>query len=1418
MIGNEWLKLRAFNGDIKHGFEELVCQLARAEDIPGKESFTRVGAPDGGVESYCVLSNGEEYGWQAKFFKSMGNSQWSQLDKSFKTAFKKHPKLTKFYICIPLDRQDPRIEDERWFMDKWENKVEEWTEFAESKGREIEFEYWGSSELFDRLSRPENAGKLKYWFNKEEFSDIWFKNRLEEAIKNLDERYTPELNFDLPIVEVFNGLARDENFKNQFLNQLDDLLKKTNKATKNISEKKVSALVKQIQRSIEDFKYSCKQIDFSEILKIDQEGLAQALEDISELIDALIQELYRLDSESKEKKKNSETYNSQRNTYGWEIEKLRKLDRSIHTFLKFINGPNVSLSNNPFLSLVGRAGVGKSHLLADIAEKRLERDQYTILLLGQHFNLDEPWNQIQKLLQLNCNRDAFLGALNSKAQAMGSRILIFIDAINEGQGRKVWKDHFAGFISSIKRYPHLGAVFSLRTSYEEVLIPESLYENEKLIRITHHGFANHEYEASKYFFNNYEIKQPSIPLLHPEFSNPLFLKLFCEGLYNKGLHEIPDGYQGITSIIDFYLDSINIKISDKHNIPKSIGVVQKIVDKTVGAIAERNDNYLPIDDAFVLVTGAEELKAVSEKAQFFKDLISEGVLAKNLFWKEDSNYVEGIYIAYERFGDYLKASYLIDKHLEKENPSEAFRKGNPLYKLIEDENACFFNKGLIEAFSVYLSEITGYELYEIAPQARVYRAIASAFIESIIWRKKGTLQEKVKDYINDVIIKEHHLHDYFLETILLVTSIPDHFFNSEFLHKHLCRFSMPDRDAWWVPFIHYRYPGGSEDISAVTRLIDWAWTEEERDNISDNSVRLMGQALLWFLASTNRTLRDSATKALVCLLQDRIKVLIKLISTFSEVNDPYIRQRVYAIAYGCALRTDDLEGLKELGQHIFDIVFDADSVIPDLLLRDYAREIIEYSLHSGNKYDFSLNKIRPPFNSSMPKELPSDKEIKEFKIDYDADDFKRYQGSQNSILSSMKTNTKQQMYGDFGRYIFQYGFDHWKDVDVHGLSNLAVKWIFEKYGYDVEKHGEFDSRRKSHTYDRHYVQEERIGKKYQWIVFHELLARVSDNYNFYEDSWSRDPKPSKYEGPWNPYVRDIDPTIVIKQTQEEKSDNFWWVDVKYSNWSSQNEDWIYKTDQLPNPLDFITVVDPNGERWLNLEILPSWTEPPILGKDKWDHPHKHLWYQIRSYLIKKSEKETILEWAEDQNYWGRWMPEAPDMYQLFSREYYWSPSWRTFKRDYFDDNYWDDLTDQISGKHIGKAALTTLNYMWEEQYDGSKESTISFLKPSPILDDIFDLKYSNEEGKLLNKKGETVCFDPSIYHSSYSCLLIKKDYFLNTLEENGLDIFWTLLGGKEIRGGSNKPEDYIGRLEISGVAYYENDSLTHEMNFIDEKP
>ncbi|MBK8685645.1 MAG: ATP-binding protein [Bacteroidetes bacterium] len=271
---------------------------------------------------------------------------------------------------------------------------------------------------FDRLNKPENEGKLYYWFGQEEFSDNWFKQKLEESILNLGKRYTPEINFDLPIAKVFEGLSRDKYFKKQFLSHLDDLLKKYNQAVSHVKADEVKDSVQKIDSFVNQFRQLCHQIDFEEITLIQHEELSAVLESCKEIIETLIHKFYELDSKKKEETKSKKEYVSEANSYSWDIEYFRKLSSSIYGFTKFLYGSIVSLSNNPFLILTGEAGIGKSHLLADVAKKREARNQFTILLLGQQFSTTEdPWSQIIKLLQIECKRDTFLSALNSKAES-----------------------------------------------------------------------------------------------------------------------------------------------------------------------------------------------------------------------------------------------------------------------------------------------------------------------------------------------------------------------------------------------------------------------------------------------------------------------------------------------------------------------------------------------------------------------------------------------------------------------------------------------------------------------------------------------------------------------------------------------------------------------------------------------------------------------------------------------------------------------------------------------------------------------------------------------------------------------------------------------------------------------------------------
>lgn len=1241
-------------------------------------------------------------------------------------------------------------------------------------------------------------------------SDKWFTKQCKISIDDLDKRYTPELNIDLEISDNFEAIGRTERFKKKVLEYLDNLLIKGKKVvSQSIKTSELSEYSLNLDSKFKDIHKTFVNTNFegTELLPVAE--IQQILDDVNELSNKIEEYFYTSERKIQEEKKDYNFYHK----YGSEINIVREFNSQIYSLSNLLKSKEFDLSNNPFLLLYGAAGIGKSHLLGDVINKRINSGYKSIFILGQHLNSrEDPRIQILRKLQVKVSFDDFLKTLNKIAEKEQKRIIIFIDAINEGLGKYFWPENIRSFINEIKDYPWLGLVLTIRSSYKKMILPDDLVNAVGIIQVEHYGFSGVEYEASKSFFSNYGIEYPNTPLLHPEFQNPLFLKLFCEGLKSNGHSRIPDGLQGITEIINFFIDGINRELSkpNKLDYTLSINLVRKSINAIIDYKTENKKRYISYEKAYDIIESIAS--KYTNKIGIVEFLISEGVFSKNLFWIKNDYYEEGIYLAYERFEDHLTVNYLLDKF---DNVENEFKKDGSLFYLVKDENVIRFNKGLIDAFSIQLPEKINVELFELIPHLKESYDIAESIIESLLWRKVESITDKTKKYLQDYGLKYQGTYDLFWEVVVSVSTIPNHPFNAYWLHNLLMDYSMSDRDAWWTPYLKDKL----YDDYAVKRLIDWAWNEDDKSHISDESIKLASITLAWFHTSTNRKLRDSATKAMVSILQDRIDALIDVLKKFENVNDPYVYERLFAVAYGSALRTKQTEILPELANYIYKVIFkEKEEVYPHVLLRDYARGVIEYTIYLGYDLPFDVSEVRPPYRSSFSDTLPTNDEIdSKYELDYKSKDFQDYHWGQNSILSSMVTEYGRgtAMYGDFGRYTFESALRSF-DVDTNLLSNLAIKWIFEKYGYNPEKHGKYD--RKIHG-NRHEHRIERIGKKYQWIALYEMVARVSDNFKKYDSWYSKDKNENPYQGPWEPYVRDIDPTILIKNTgyyNEENPKQFWWTKENYSNWEYSNKVWVKRSDDLPRFENIIQVVDDKGIDWLVLEAYPEWAEPKPIGKEKWDNPHKRLWSQIRSYLVKKDSSKKIVKWAVEQNFMGRWMPESSDRYEIFSREYYWSPAYEYFLTEYYNGNEFREIVDPKNHTIIDSTIVTTESYLWEEEFDFSKEETLSFLKPHNVIFKGMNLVFSRNEGEFVNKNNEKICFAANVKNNSKPFLLIKKKPFLEYLEENGLDIFWTILGEKQIIGGMSTRTDYVGRLDISGTYYLENDKIIGSINVKEE--
>jgi len=763
------------------------------------------------------------------------------------------------------------------------------------------------------------------------------------------------------------------------------------------------------------------------------------------------------------------------------------------------------------------------------------------------------------------------------------------------------------------------------------------------------------------------------------------------------------------------------------------------------------------------------------------------------------------------------------------------------------------------------------------------------------------------------VTKSKQTHDEFLRILLRVAPDPEHPYNADFLHAHLMKFEMPHRDAWWSMFLHDEGP----EYSVVARLIDWAWTYEGK--LDHGSRVLYGTVLAWLLTSSNRYIRDRATKAIVNLFTHHLESLQLVIERFIDVDDPYVLERIFAAAYGAALRTRDPESVQNLAVKVYDLTF-RDSTLPvHILTRDYARGVIEFALHLDESLAkrIDLDKIRPPYPSEWDKDLPSSDELREHPALHSGDerhalagrrilfsvlgwgDFARYIIGTNSghfhwssrhldeprqpslrkqteafeaSLTSRQAKAwagyktarsnvawaglldpeeREERFGDSNmaalerllaeirkqfvrtirekkRQLFENVVDPYlnnptQDEFVFDL-NLAQRWILNRVielGWTADVLGEVDAQLiDEESWRSVRTPAERIGKKYQWIAYHEFLARVSDNFEFRTDAIND--LRGEYDGPWQlGSIRDVDPSIILKETRRggwSPDPNNWWFKKEYTNWG-KGRDWLSDYSDLDGIDSLLEVTDPSdGIHWLALDGSYSWEERTPLGEERYENQRCELWIHTHGYLVREPDFEKLCEWARGQDFQGDWMPRPAGLYQIFLGEFHWSPAYRFFATDNYYRKGW---TQEGRFKELPISLLPIAEGYNQGASDSDRSITegIYLRLPYRKVADLLDLQWAGFGARFNDKSRALISCDPSALEPGPSVLLFRKDRFIDVLEKNKLAVFWVIVGEKLMIGGSSDPaRDYEGRLVISGFAVLGDDKIALELNPVFHPP
>jgi len=1350
--------IREHNGTKAGGFEELVCQLAHLQRPEGALRFVRKegAGGDAGVECYWVLEDQTEVCWQAKYFiGAMTSARWRQLDKSFSKALERHPKLTKYFICLPIDRTDIRrtgrdgkkvisVEDE------WQQNVSKWKEMAKSQDRSVEFEFWGKHEItsFLTIDDPLYSGKALYWLDATVLTTSKFEKVVNRAKDALGDRYDAGLHVDLPVSRNIDGLCLNEQWRKDLGERLGGLKEGNDSLFRTLRNQQPDWLNGEKAEELRTL--------YSEVYGIVSEGLNQpaVLFDVQH-VQGLLEGISGFHDSIREALENSASQKKQ----DWDYA-LRNFFNAIDEFNRFLDTTKVKAAEVKAALVFGEAGIGKSHLLCDVSLNRIKNNQPTVFLLGAQYQGGNPIELIQDAVDLKSHSmGQVLGAIDAAGEASGSRALIVIDALNEGAHREDWDRYISSFLTDVAEYKHIAVLLSCRSTYLKYILPdESVLHAGRLVRIEHSGFRGHEHRAAERYLSQQGISKPSSPMLAPEFTNPLFLKTCCKALKARNETAFPKGFNGITRLFEFYVQSIEETVAKQKRYSSLEGVVE-------GALLDFASKLFPGHVTGMSMGNARDLinkhdPNPSRGDALFDTLLHEGVLAEEVLYQGDDRGKPVIRFTYERFSDHFVAQQLIQQ-VDPETLDSIFYPDHPLGKAIRHPNGFYRHAGLFQMLAIVIAEKYGKELVDLLPEdAEVpTRDTDDVFESTVVWREPTSFTDRTLELLNQ-LTRYGHPHP-ILDILLKLSTEPEHPWNAELLHQNLLDKGIAGRDRFWSTDLALAYASEESDgyESTVRTLIEWA-SFGDIEEAEEERIRLCSTTLMWFHTTSNRKVRDRSTKALVRILSRFPSLLPDLLQDFHAVNDPYVVERLYAVAYGVICNMTDPHIISQIAALVFELVFRDGRPPPHILLRDYARGVLEFALQRDLLPEgVNAEQFRPPYVSAWPIENPTPEEIKaiagnertssiEISVMNPLGDFGTYtmacvhswsptslaepfpetgydlkkqfaethlqgdikarflediqpptserQESQSSstalqeftldidedslhmLLNSITSTGLQELALDLGEdngmleqgnqlqdnissqftalreqeRIRKEELEEMVKAQLPGsereyyrwLSGLrddgpaqfsrkwAQRWVCKRayeIGWTEKLFSQFDESYAVRNGRGRGSQEiERVGKKYQWLAFHELLARLADNVHWVNRD--DDPENKSYSGPWQIHQQDIDPTLGISKHVDRLSDyrrvNAWWQPYNFPvadiTGFSEQQEFLWDEKRLPDFREFLQVADPvMHNQWSVLR--GHWHEDQKEFSRSPAQTRLDCWFRINTVFVRKEDLDSL---------------------------------------------------------------------------------------------------------------------------------------------------------------------------------------------------
>ena len=1251
----DWSKLKPYENDKYRSFEELCYQIAKG--LHGEKGrFTSVDDSGGGdgVEFYLTLPNGDQWGWQAKFYhpepRLSKSNRKGAIEGSLKKACEVHPRLKKWFLCTPTNFTP---DEQKWFDNTLRQSISE----------NIEIKHWGDSEFNDWLSKPRFTGKRNYFFGELELNLDWFKTQFKKQMAGVGDKFDSSLHTETNTDAEIHALLGDKAFVHQITEWIEEL----------------EGELPDLKEAIDDLKRPIPYIEW------DEEEKSKVIRASESLQDALVNIIDKFEQARKILDKQELTA-AQAIDWGAAFGQLRKVfdnceevtmesgisqikyigkeeneEQALRKASSVIHGPRnlvarlldkffpsviwkQGLINKSDLHILGDAGIGKTHIACNICDDRLKNGLPTLFVRGSLFTTEQPIEtQLRNIFGIPPSYDwhDFLQALSAAAEAYHTRIPLIIDGLNESVHNstfsKVWELGLKGLVQEIAQAKNLVLITTCRESYKETIWKDTAskeYIWEKLIwkdndspnLVYAYGFDIDEVkqEAIDKYFNAYKIKAEDITLAPlRQFEHPLHLKIFCEtkNRERKTDVQVYVGEQTLFEVFDKYLEQCNKAICDRLNRhPKTI-IVQPALNKMAAHLWENRSREIPFDKLIHIVDNQsrEYLDWSSSKTRAIE---SEGLLV----YRDWAGVGEVMHFTYDLLGGYLIVKHLVDQAADD---VQAFLNSEEAVALLfgEDYQTLHpMHEDICRCLAALVPSETGHFLHELPDNKKAF----GLSIRSLFEISPKYINQDCINLVTHLFDRYEKNRDFFFKSAETTVGYPNHPFNASFWSERLSRLSMSDRDLSWTE--HVRKNRYSFE-KRLNRFEETCQSYQELSDIGKERLHLIAEYIIWVLTSTVRPLRDQATRALYWYGRRFPEEFLGLVTKSFTINDPYVSERMLAATYGIAMaRQNDFEDtsfvtevLPSYGKQLYETMFklDAPHATTHILARDYAKRTIDIALihHPDLLTDDERKHITPPF---------TDGGIRKW-----AESEKRDEGPSPIRM-------------DFDIYTLKGLINYDSVPGEHKRVKANVYWRIYELGFSLENFGEIDkwiSVENSNLgrYHEHPRKIDRYGKKYSWIAFFELAGFRQDN-NLLPDYYDED----RFSG------ADIDPSF----PDEQQEHNLVTEDL-LGNREVTAEQWVSKTPH-PDLTSYLKIDGPCGEKgtWILLNGFLS---------QKDDQVNRDMFAFLKGLIVKSEEVEEIVEILKNQEKIDRsTLPYCPEDGYTYAGEIPWC--------DTYQENIWEEVS------------------------------------------------------------------------------------------------------------------------------------------------